>query len=230
MRPSKRIVLGFCAVVAISSVSRSVHSGDDDVYAAVDRGVTFLLAEIEKENPPVWTTDARNRSLGQMALETYALIVAGLPVDHPTIRGNLARLGGNMKSSRYTYGLACYVFALDAVITQLETDALVLAPRKRREKISKEKRIGRAYRAPLARAVAQLVSLQREAGGWGYGPRRAPEFDNSNSQFAVLALGVGAKRGVPIDRRVWLRILDLYVKGQQRSGRVVKERTRLRGA
>ena len=157
----------------------------------------------------------------------YRLGKAKQSVDHAVIRKNFSLLHARSESSQYTYGLACYIFALDAAIAQIEEDALLLAPRKVRERFRDDRRIGKQYRSHLARAVAQLVRLQREAGGWEYGPTRKPRFDNSNTQFAVLGLGVGAKRGVLIERRVWFKVLDHFVKGQQRKGPEVKEQIRL---
>ena len=64
----------------------------------------------------------RVEGVGQLAFETYALIVAGVSVDHPVIRRNFAALAERVPQVRWTYASSCYVFALDAAIADLEQE------------------------------------------------------------------------------------------------------------
>ena len=67
-------------------------------------------------------------------------------------------------------------------------------------------------------------------------PEHAPDFErvahalvrNQDFELDLLALGVGAKRGVPIDDSVWMKIMDHFVKGQQKEGPKIDDRLQLR--
>ena len=87
-------------------------TGDNRVNDAIDKGIAYLLREIEKEQAAPW--DDPKRTVGQVALETYALIVAGVDVEHPLIKRNFDYLASRALGTGYTYTLACYAFALDA--------------------------------------------------------------------------------------------------------------------
>ncbi|MCZ6795492.1 MAG: hypothetical protein O7J95_17955 [Planctomycetota bacterium] len=189
---------------------------------AIDRGIEYLLGEIDKKQ-------TAERGPGQVALETYALVVAGVSVNHRLMKKNFEYLKRAMKKSRHTYSLSCYIFALDAAIAQLEHDLLILEPRKVRARFVDDPRIGKAYRPHLEKATRALVELQNDVGAWRYGPT-TDEFDNSNVQFAVLGLGVGAKRGVPIDPEVWRQVADHFLKYQQATGTEVEGRITLQPA
>ena len=195
---------------------------DDEISDAIDAGIGYLLDEVTRQQ-------VGKHAHGQVALETYALIVSGVSVKHPTIRRNLGYLDKSVprgSTQRPTYTLACYIFALDAAISQIEQDLLMLAPSRLRKRFRDDPRIGKEYRGNLKTAVTTLVGLQGNHGGWNYGAPAA-RFDNSNTQFAVLALGVGAKRNVPIARDVWIKIMDQFVGGQQKKGPETKDRITL---
>jgi hypothetical protein len=194
----------------------------DEISDAIDAGIEYLLDEVKAKQ-------VGSHAHGQVALETYALIVAGVSVKHPTIRANIEYLdksvpGGGTKRSTYT--LACYIFALDAAISQIEQDLLMLAPSKLRKKFRDDPRIGREYRANLKKAVTRLAGIQGTHGGWNY-DRPTDRFDNSNTQFAVLGLGVGVKRNVPMAKDVWTKIMDHFVGGQQKKGPETADRITL---
>lgn len=188
------------------------------VNEAIDKGIEWLLAEVEREpkEGDAW-------AVGQMALETYALVVAGVPVWNPVIVRNFDTLHREAVKSNKTYNIACYIFALDAAIAQIEHDYLILQPKNVRKALADNPALGREYRPHLARAIQAMVRLRNKLGAWRYGPG-AQDFDNSNVQFAVLSLGVGAKRRVPIDPEVWQGIIDHFLKFQQTEGPQVDAR------
>ncbi|MEE3182276.1 MAG: hypothetical protein VX288_10265 [Planctomycetota bacterium] len=190
---------------------------NDRIGEAIDAGTDYLLGQVKD-------TQVGTRKEGQVALETYALVVSGISVNHPLIKRNFDYLFGRLSKSKHTYTLACYIFALDAAISQIEQDLLILAPAKVQVMFKDDPRIGKLYRPHLKKAVDNLASIQMAGGGgWSYGPSK-DRFDNSNVQFAVLGLGVGAKRNIPINRKVWLKIMDHFVLGQQEKGPEVQER------
>jgi len=197
-------------------------TGDNRVNDAVDKGIAYLLAEIEKEQAFKW--EDPKRSVGQVALETYALIVAGVDVEHPLIKKNFDYLASRALGTGYTYTLACYAFALDAAIAQKESDVALSNPDVAAAKFRDNPNIGPEYRGPLATTINRLTGLQKGHGAWSYGAD-GNDWDNSNTQFAVLGLGVGAKRNIPIDPVVWEKIIDHFIREQdQKKAAEVKER------
>ena len=52
-------------------------------------------------------------------------------------------------------------------------------------------------------------------------------FDHSNTQFAMLGLGVAYKRGIKIPVEVWQEAMDHFVKTQEPKGTEVKPRWKL---
>lgn len=207
------------STLLLSGVSIPVRAADA-ISEAIDAGTTYLLGQVKAKQ-------IGHRAEGQVALETYALVVSGVSINHPLIRRNFDHLNARMSKSKHTYTLACYIFALDAAIAQIEQDILILAPAKAKALFKDNPRIGKEFRPHLKRAVENLADIQMAGGGgWAYGPSK-DKFDNSNTQFAVLGLGVGMKRNIPIDRKVWLKILDHFVDGQQEKGPEVEERVTL---
>lgn len=194
----------------------------EKVNAAIDRGVQYLLGEVEKQQTVRW--DDPRKTAGQVALETYALVIAGVDVNHPLIRKNFEYLRQHALESSYTYTLACYAFALDAAIAQKEADFFLSNPEMARQKFKDNPSVGQEFRSPLASAVQRLAGFQNNSGGWAYPDRKV---DNSNTQFAVLALGVGLKRNVPIDNQAWEKVVDHFLKEGESIKEEVKDRLTL---
>ena len=195
----------------------SGHAGlaDEQLNTSIDKGVEYLKKQIRVK-------PTGQHAYGQVALETYALISSGVSVSDPLITKNFKILTQMAKGSSHTYTAACYIFALDAAIAQLEQDKAFSNPGKN---LGPNKNIGRTYRANMATAVKTLIKTQNPSGAWRY--FAANDFDNSNVQFAVLALGVGAKRGVPIPGKVWEGIYKHFVEGQQKNGPETPARIKL---
>jgi hypothetical protein len=206
-----------------SRLSGQEADGGEKVNGAIDRGISYLMGEVEKEQLFQWKDDPARRGPGQVALETYALVVAGVDVEHPLIKRNFEWLATNALNTGYTYTLACYAFALDAAIAQKEADLMLANPEASAQKFKDNPAIGREYRGPLETTIQRLAALQKPFGAWHYDS--GGNYDNSNTQFAVLALGVGAKRNIPIDPIVWERIVDHFIRDQdQKKEGEVKDR------
>ncbi len=212
MKMVRAFTIGAWALVAL--VAAAPATAQDPIAEAIDKGIDYLLKEIEKQQVP------SKHGLGQVALETYALVVAGVSVDHPLIENNFNAI--RKANFNHTYTVSCVIFALDAALSQIEADQYFVSGRQPRNPPG-----GTKYRVVLDKAVRSLVKIrQRDSGGWNYGPG-GNRFDNSNTQFAVLALGVGAKRNVPIPPEVWQAIAQHFVGGQQKNGPEVKHRIEL---
>lgn len=194
-----------------------------EVDDAVDRGLDYLLSELEND----FFAPGQPAKTGQLALETYALVVAGAWIREPIIDKAFDALLDRGDFS-HTYTLSCIAFAADAALTQLEADAYFI----NRNPGGGRAQDGEKYRVLLEKAVAALIRSQRQlksgGGAWHYlEATDGEEYDNSNTQFAVLALGAGAKRGVQIPPEVWERILVHYVYTQQAEGDKVEARVEL---
>ena len=189
--------------------------GDEQLNNAIDKGIEYLKAQIRAKN-------TGQHLYGQVALETYALITAGVSVTDPIITQNFKMLGQMVRGSTHTYSVACYIFALDAAIAQLEQDKVF--DNLGRKKVD-NRNVGRTYRGSMSTAVKTLIKTQNPSGAWRY--HAANDFDNSNVQFAVLGLGVGAKRGIDIPPKVWEGVYKHFVEGQQKNGAVTSARITL---
>lgn len=210
--------LSLLVPLALLVASPPLRAGDA-VSEAIDRGIEYLLGEAEANQ----LDPESKHKVGQLALETYALVVAGVPVYHPLIKKNFSTLHKQAVGTNHTYTVSCYLFALDAAISQIENDLLILQPREVRDQFRDNPRVGREYRPHLQKATQAIVRFQNDLGAWRYNAN-AKDFDNSNVQFAVLALGVGAKRRVPIDPEVWKGVVNHFLRTQQQSEKEVKGR------
>jgi len=236
----KFLVLSF--LLAVLSASRSLGADlEDRIAGATDAGIRFLLGAIESRQVTGGKDFADKFANGKIALETYALVVAGVSVEHPLIQKNFEILSRDPLSKTYT--TACYAFALDAAISQLQGDA-ALAGGSTTTRMAAA--IRRAYLPRLEAAIHALVDIRNQGkGNWDYGGRggrrgaagkttaRRPaqqnrggggRFDNSNTQFAVLGLGIAPKYRIDVPAGVWQEIALHYIKGQQAKGPEVKER------
>lgn len=192
---------------------------DEAIGYAIEDGTTYLLKEVERQQFAV--TD-RNQE-GQVALETYALVVAGVSIEHPLIEENFEYLAKTVVSKGNTYALGCYVMALDAAIAQLEYDLLLGISAEKREKYIDNPGIGRRFRTNLAEATERLLEGQNGTGGWRYYPTNN-DADSSCTQFAALALGVAAKRRLTIESGVWTRMASYFMDLQDQDGALTEKR------
>jgi hypothetical protein len=183
---------------------------EEEIGIATEKGIEFLKKEIGAKQ--VETGEHDDKQMGKIALETYALIVAGVGVEDPIVAKNLDSLSKMALDT--TYCIACYLFALDAAISQLQADSALASPS---QKFRDDPSVGAHFRPRLEAAVNALVRIRQKNGGWNY-TAGGTRYDNSNSQFAVLGLGVGLKRRVPIPREVWVEVAEHFIKCQAKDG------------
>lgn len=160
----------------------------EQVREAIDRGVAYLQRE---QQPDGSWKDPPGYPGGVTALCTLALLNCGVTADDPHVQSALNYLRKLEPSVTYTTALQTMVFAAAEPKTNL----------------------------PLIRRNAQwLAANQKEgkmSGAWGY-PQA--DGDNSNSQFALLALHEAERVGVAINDRVWKRALDYWQSSQNPNG------------
>ncbi len=183
----------------------AVENGESDgglnaeaVRSGVDGAIAFLR---QKQRPTGEWDEYPGYKPGTTALCALALLSAGLDKDDPTVAKALEFLRGfspQEQNQTYPISLQTMVFCL----ADPETD-----------------------RARIEANVAWLVERQLKTsneydGGWSYvGIDQASErADNSNSQFAVLALYEAEQIGVAIDEAVWKRAENYWLRMQNDDG------------
>ena len=199
-RAAVSVCLG--VVVLVSSVcgqERAGDSGGNEIATvaarkkAIERGLEWLAG--------ARTGSGLYRTLfgasGPTALALYAMASCGVKESDPGFRetvqklaglpvsrkGDMGDVAGGKPALRMTYDHALAVLAFAAI------DAA-------------------KYEANIRRSVRALVKAQKKSGQWDYtvctrGPLDAG--DNSNTQFALLALRAAAGRGISVPRSVWAR-------------------------
>ncbi len=160
------------------------------VRESLRRGIASLL-EDQNVLRGDWP-DYGGFTSGATSLCTLALLNAGVPADDPQIAAalNYLRKFGNPEKT-YTTALQTMVFCT----AEPERDRLLI----------------RRNVAWLERAQ---VRTDRGKGGWAYDAKPNANPDNSNSQFAVLALNEAQRAGVTVDRRCW-KLAQQYWEEQQ---------------
>ena len=177
------------AVALVSSATGQLT--DERVRESLDRGVRYLKSKQRADGN--WPGYA-DFPAGVAGLCTLALLNAGLDLDDPAVAKGLAFLRGQPDLGR-TYAVALQTMVLCAA----EPDKDLF------------QQIG-----PNA---AWLFDAQRKQGpsngAWGY-RKDGNQADNSNSQFALLALYEAERAGIKVPETTWRRALD-YWKGQQKA-------------
>lgn len=189
-----RAALLACLIVTLPAGPARAEVTAEAAREAVRRAVNYLLDKQDAAQGS-WADYSFYKG-GATALCTLALLNAGLPADDPRMAAalNYLRKIGNPEKT-YCTALQTMVFAL----AEPERDRLL-----------------------IRRNVAWLESTQvpdeKGRGGWTYDDRRSGTPDNSNSQFALLALNEAQRAGVPVDRRVWERAVQYWETRQLPDG------------
>lgn len=222
--------LGASLLLAASAgMVRGDDALDEQVENAIDRGTEFLLKAVKGEavapdGKPVdgWTA-YKDATMGSAAIQLYALVKSDIPYNFPVIKEGLQVLTGMQPG--HTYSVALYVMALDAVLSQMDVEVSLGSPVDQKERRAIEQRMD---------AMTQWLVRARwkGKGGWNYGMHDPanPRYDNSNTQFAILALGVARKRGLKIPQEVWEEIAAQFVDIQQQDGPEVQAKWKLKEA
>jgi hypothetical protein len=177
----------------------------EQVRTAIERAVTYLKKRQQVDG--TWP-EFPGRPGGITCLVTLALLNAGVPLDDASMQRALQAIR-NMQPD-FTYVVSLHTMVLCAA--EPAKDAQL-----------------------IARNVRWLESHQiKDApykGSWTYGAPGGGAGDNSNSQFALLALFEADRAGVPVDPATWRLALAYWESAQNRdhSWAYQKTRTPLRG-
>lgn len=173
---------------------------DASVATAIDKGVAALTAALAARPAQQQGFGLEvEYPLGMRALSAYALVESGVSVKSAEITKLFAEM--EQLPLTKTYSVSLYVLALDALWRHG----------------SFEEGETRGLKKRLERSVRWLVAARQKGEGiWGYHPVRSKKrnlnewVDFSITQFAVLALGVGERRGVSVPRTIWEELLKAY--------------------
>ncbi|MFP6738344.1 MAG: hypothetical protein VCD34_06345 [Planctomycetota bacterium] len=210
------ITLGLAITLLLGTLPPA-YSADDDaapfqkrINAAIARGKDNLLGQL----PGMTAKPPGGYPMGRLALPLAAALKGGASAKDPVIVAAFNRLA-KMQPSK-TYGVSCYLFALDA-----------LARRQAKEGVQRRGRtyVGRKphqakgdVRKRMSQMVEWLVGARAEGMGyWNYGYSSAPgaqRHDFSNAQFAVLGLQIGIEHSIPVPRKVFEEIAKIFVSTQ----------------
>lgn len=172
------------------------------VRSAIRRAVEFLKSTSREGS---WEHRAAFAATGQFqggpsALALLALLEAGVDPSDPIIEAGVAKIREAVPRNTYTVALQTMVLAK----ANPDRDRLI---------------IQRNVKWLLQSAVRRTESNGRPAVAWYYSSGGGGGFwDNSNTQYAVLALREAHYAGVPVPDSVWREIENHYVSTQLGTG------------
>lgn len=232
-------ILVFLASVGICTQARAQDTDlTDKVNDAIDKGVKYLLKLTDKKD-----TSPQKRP-GAWALRAWALLEAGVPAGDPAIKKLAAYVRAAVPEMKQVYDISLALILLDKLADPgdepfLETLAVRLLAGQNKyggwtyavdapnavetariknllaqvEKLRGEgvqvkfkKRTPKEIARDVVRQMAAIQVIPNEIGG-----------DNSNTQFAMLALWVARRHGVPVAPSMAL-VEKRYQVSQLRSG------------
>ncbi len=214
MRRSITCISILLTLLAGNSFVYSADNFENRIDGAIEKGVDYLRSQIEKEP---WSRTKKDKYvMGRPAIEVYALLKSDVSVHDPLIQKTLLYL--EKLPPRHTYGVALYIMMLDAALGQMESNMAII----RGKTTAKAPVSGPLANRLLNRMVEMtrwLIETRRKGRGvWDYPSGNANRYDHSNTQFAILGLGVAAKRGYRIPLELWGNIADHFLATQQKKG------------
>ncbi len=170
----------------------------DQVRRAIDKGVKFLREEQRPDGK--WSDSglAIDHRGGATCLALLALLNAGVPPNDPAIVRGLNYIRTLTRPTTYVRSLQTMVYVEAGNFDdrqRIQENVSHLIETRKRDKNGK---------------------LQ----GWSYDRPGSPNLypDNSNSQYAMLALHMGRVGGARIDPAIWKEILAFYQESQNDDG------------
>ncbi len=190
---------------------------------AIERGVTWLKGLQQPDGsftlPPAADTLETSFPLGYGSLATLTLLKCGVPPDDPAIERAFTHLYS--LPLRKTYEVALLVLAIEARFAPPDDELdegsksyTTVARRffgRRGRKIDREK-----VQACVAWLLAHR-SKQFDGAGWRY-PQGEIDQDNSNTQYAMLALKGARRLGAEVPLEVFAKAADFFVAQQDAKG------------
>ncbi len=187
-------------VLAVSCVTGSSWAvTDEEVGRAIDKIKKYLY---EKQDPQSGNWEFRSRPGGlkrdrvqvggETALVTLALMLSGESAQNPNIARAIKYLQDLEMGGTYAVSMRAHVWAQlpPQYLQFLEKDAQWLLE----------------------------AASRHQLGLFDYQPVPSSYIDNSVTQYGILGLWEGSKRGISVPRRYWERWLDHFLKAQLPDG------------
>jgi hypothetical protein len=134
---------------------------------------------------------------GVTSLCTLALLNAGLPADDPVVAKGLDYIRSVDRTNKSTYAASLMTMALCNATP--ERDIAII-------------------RENVRWLEEAQITDGAASGGWAYRSQLSDRADNSNTQFALLALHEAALAGVEAEQNVWQRAREYWLGQQHASG------------
>jgi hypothetical protein len=193
-RPSSNFAMAF-GLLLLMAVSARAEVTAEQVRKAIDRGTNFLLGQ--QRNEGGWSEMVAQAG-GISALATLALLNAGVEPQDPRMQKALKYLRGIRPERTYVVSLQTMVFA-------------------RAEPDRDRDLILRNVRWLESTQITEGPANRSYKGAWSY-PGLGGGGDNSNSQFALLALYEAERVGVAASERTWNLAKNYWEKAQNADG------------
>lgn len=195
------LLLGVFAIQSSAPSRAGAQLSGKKVKDSIRFAQRYLLANQNANG--TWTFGGQF-PVGTTAMTTMALIYSGLDADEPAVGRGLSYLRSIPRErlldscERSTYELSLMTMALAVADNPQD-------------------------RARMAYLVHLLVEGQRgrgmNVGSWGYGLDDGDTYaDNSNCQFALLALREAVHYGIPVERSVWEKARAHWIQAQTGDG------------
>ncbi|MDA7950605.1 MAG: DUF4159 domain-containing protein [Pirellulaceae bacterium] len=192
--------VAFCLLFATSPQTQAQQKKDDlsaeAVQRAINRGVSFLKSQQLPSGRWNYSGNSANTP-GATALCTLALLNSGLPATDPAVSKALSYL----RTVKLDQHSKVYNVALKIMVFSTAT------PEKDRLLITQHVRW-------LEKAQATEGNGK---GSWSYGAFTRKNGDNSNSQFAILALNEAERANVAVSNTTWKRAHEYWDRVRLRN-------------
>lgn len=200
-------------IILIEKGKRDPAKIRKDIKEAIKKGVAYLKSSGGRMSS--------STQMGYTSLRLFALLRSGVSPKDKVIQDGLKQLAA-MKPTR-TYGVSLYIMVLEALsVTRKPPAGNSTMPRYVRG------RVGRDNLKKIQALSNWLVQGRNPGKGtWHYTPvgaagegggvRRPNAYDNSNTQFAVLALHAAHRAGAKINPVVWREIFQHFSSIQCRE-------------
>lgn len=182
------VLLSICALARPAQAELTA----EQVRGAIDKGVDYLKSQQDPRGE--WIGHDRYPG-GVTSLTTLALLNAGVSPQEPFLRKSLDALAGMELDKVYTVSLQTMVLC-------------AAEPKRHQIKIGANVRLLEKWQ----------VKAGPRSGAWSYPGIGDVGGDNSNTQFALLALHEARQIGVAVSRDTWQRSLDYWTRTQNDNG------------
>jgi len=193
-----------------------------EVNEAIDRGLKWIWRRYSEKDGH-WGAHYEHLS-GPTALSLLTILKGSLDRKDPRLNRAMAWMVD--QAFVHTYDVAISIMAIEAYYSPKDP---VDRFRTGEAELDLRAKIDPAHARWVADA-AKWLAVNMTAGMWSYPSTDAGARDFSNTQVGVLGLFSAARCGAPIDGALCLRIVETYLKDQEKKGPRIEMSTSPEGA